>query len=197
MKNLLLHVFDPTLARRRTQPHGGNHPLPAGRSRTSRSTLGPEPGEQIISGSPGENPKPLLPLASFVPLLAVIAATFFCLPYPAFSNDVATAIALTSAIASLATKRNESSSDYGEGKLTTGSDVKRITTQRGLDRRSARSPGRREMASMAAEAEHRGRHPSGLPSPLSRRDAGFETRAARRQVRRNDLSSADRGGLSL
>lgn len=61
-----------------------------------------------------------------------------------------------------------------------------------------RSPGGWEVISMAAEVQGGGAHPRGLPSELSggeRRE--FETRAARGQVRENDLSGSDRGGPLL
>jgi hypothetical protein len=50
---------------------------------------------------------------------------------------------------------------------------------------------------MAAEVHGGGGHPRGLPSELSGELREFETRAARRQGRKNGLSGADRGGLSL
>ena len=112
MRNLLLHVLDSPVALRRTQREGGNHHLPEGSSSTSNSTPGPEPTSQIVALPPGKHPKP--PLGPLVPLLAVIAVTFLCLIYPTFSSDVATAIALISAAASLATKRNKPRSDGEE-----------------------------------------------------------------------------------
>ena len=50
---------------------------------------------------------------------------------------------------------------------------------------------------MAAEVQGGRGHPRGLPSELSGEVREFETRAARGQVRENDLSGADRGGSSL
>jgi hypothetical protein len=164
MRHLLLQLPDSTSAPRRTQREGSLH--------TSHSTSAPEPGEQIISGFPGEYPKQRLRLGHFVPLLAVVAVTFLCLICPAFSNDVATAIAVTSAIADLIAKRSTSHSYGEEGRLATRSGVKRITMQFRPGRRSTRSPGSWKLVSTAAEAKDRGGRPSRLPSPLSRRGAG-------------------------
>jgi hypothetical protein len=50
---------------------------------------------------------------------------------------------------------------------------------------------------MAAEVQGGGSHPRRLPSEPSGEVRKFKTRAARRQVRENDLSGADRGGLPL
>lgn len=60
-----------------------------------------------------------------------------------------------------------------------------------------RSPGGWEVISMAAEVQGGEGHPPGLPSELSGELREFETWAARGQVRENDLSGVDRGGLLL
>jgi hypothetical protein len=61
----------------------------------------------------------------------------------------------------------------------------------------AGSPGGWKVVSMAAGARGRGTRPRRLPSQLSGEMREFKTRADRRQVRENDLSGADRGGLPL
>lgn len=50
---------------------------------------------------------------------------------------------------------------------------------------------------MAEGVQDGGSHPRGLPSQLRGKVRKFEAPAGRRQVRENDLSGADRGGLSL
>jgi hypothetical protein len=62
---------------------------------------------------------------------------------------------------------------------------------------SASSPGGSEIVSMAAEVQDGGSHPRGLPSQLHGKVRKLEAPAGRKQVRENDLSGADRGGLPL
>jgi hypothetical protein len=61
----------------------------------------------------------------------------------------------------------------------------------------ARWPSGLEVVSMAVEVQDGGSHPRGLPSQLRGKVRKSEAPAGRRQVRGNDLSGADRRGLSL